>query len=83
MGDLQTQIHDKLTQALRPNYLEVINESYKHAGHAGAGEETHFRLVISSPLFHGKSRVECHRLIYGVLAEEMRDKIHALAIDIS
>jgi len=75
-------IEQKLNAALKPERLEVIDESHKHAGHAGArpGGESHFRVEITSAAFTGKSRVERQRMVYDALAEEMASDIHALAL---
>lgn len=75
-------IERKLTEALSPVRLDVIDESHLHAGHAGARPEgeSHFRVEITSTAFEGKSRVERQRLVYGALAEEMAGPIHALAL---
>ena len=75
-------IEQKLTETLSPSSLEVIDESHKHAGHAGSRPEgeTHFRVESIAPVFEGKSRVERQRLVYGVLSEEMAGPIHALAL---
>jgi len=71
-----------LTGALRPIRLDIIDESDRHAGHAGArpGGETHFRINIVSPAFVGKSRVERHRMVNDLLAAEFASGLHALAI---
>ena len=71
-----------LTEALRPTRLDVVDESDRHAGHAGArpGGETHYRLNIVSPDFVGKSRVERHRMVNALLAAEFAGGLHALAI---
>ena len=58
----------------------IADESHLHAGHAGAGEGSHFRLVVVSPKFSGLTMVKQHRLVYEVLAEEMQSGIHALAL---
>ena len=75
-------IEEKLTEALQPIQLEVIDESHLHAGHGGARPEgeTHFRVVIVSALFDGESRVARHRMVTKVLAAEMNNPIHALAL---
>jgi BolA family transcriptional regulator, general stress-responsive regulator len=81
-GDLIT---NKLTKAFSPQCLDVIDESHQHAGHAGhrPGGETHFRVTIVSEAFRGKSRVERHRMINAILAAELADGVHALAIHAS
>ena len=75
-------IRAKLTAALTPERLEIVDESDQHAGHVGAreGGESHFRLLIVAGAFAGKSRVERQRMIYGLLAEEMSGPVHALVL---
>ncbi len=73
-----------LTQGLRPQALEVIDESHQHAGHMGsrAGGETHFRVRITADAFAGRSRVDRHRAVNALLADELQpDGVHALAIE--
>jgi len=88
---IQLKIEAKLTRALSPERLEVINESHLHAGHHhlesghqatfdGSGE-THFRVRIVAPSFAGMSRVERHRAVNGLLADELKAGLHALAIE--
>ncbi len=76
------RISEKLTAALNPMRLEVVDESHRHAGHQGArpGGETHFRVEIVAAAFHGKSRLERQRLVYAALKEEMSHQIHALSL---
>jgi BolA protein len=79
-----TQMAQCLRQHLQPSTLEVLDESYQHAGHVGAngsGFGTHFRVRIASPLFAGKPRVARHRLVYDALQEFMAAGVHALAIE--
>ena len=73
-----------LMQELHPSHLEVIDESHKHAGHAGARPEgeTHFRIVITSDALKVMSRVQAHQAIYKSLAAELQQGLHALAIEI-
>jgi BolA protein len=79
---VQDQIREKLTRAFSPEALEVVNDSHRHAGHAGSPGtgESHFSVKVVSAAFDGKSRVERHRMVNAVLAEELAGKIHALAI---
>jgi BolA protein len=72
----------KLTAGLDPLSLSVIDESHQHAGHGGwrEGGETHFRIEVVSAAFIGKSRVERHRIVNGLLADELADRVHALAM---
>ncbi len=75
-------IAEKLTAALAPVHLRVIDESHQHEGHAGSrpGGETHYRVYIVSEAFRGKSRIDRHRMINQALARELASGIHALAI---
>lgn len=68
--------------SLAPETLELVDESDRHAGHSGArpGGNTHWRLLIVSPAFAGRSTVARHRMIYDALGGLMKDPIHALAI---
>lgn len=77
------RIRETLTGALSPERIEVIDESGKHAGHAGAvpGKTTHVRVKIASDAFKGKSRIERHRMVNDLLATEIADGLHALAIE--
>ncbi len=80
---VKQRIEEKLTRAFQPDSLVVIDESHLHAGHAGAreGGESHFRVNVVSKSFAGKSRVERHRLVNKVLAEELAGPVHALALN--
>jgi BolA protein len=75
-------IRAKLEAAFAPQKLEIVDDSGRHAGHGGAreGGESHFSVSIVSPVFAGLSRVERQRRVYAVLAEEMKQQIHALAL---
>ena len=75
-------ITKKLTEAFTPQSLKVEDESHKHAGHAGhrPGGQTHFRVYIVSGAFKGKTRIERHRMINGILSDELAGSVHALAI---
>lgn len=68
--------------ALDPVELELVDESGRHVGHAGAapGGNTHWRVSIVSPRFAGRSTVARHRMVYEALGELMQHPIHALAI---
>lgn len=79
MADIITT---KLIAAFAPDSLHVEDESHLHEGHSGhrPGGESHFRLYIVSEAFRGKSRLECHRMINAALANELKARVHALAI---
>ena len=85
LGPLGTNIKDKLARAFQPQMLDVIDESHLHAGHAGSHPdgESHFRVKIVSEAFAGKNRVDTHRMINAALAEELKSRLHALAIQAS
>ena len=70
----------KLDKRFAPERLDVLDESHRHKGHAGArpGGETHFLVNITSAEFDGLTRIERHRLINDCLAEELAGPIHAL-----
>jgi BolA family transcriptional regulator, general stress-responsive regulator len=79
---LHSRMREKLMTTLNPTRLDLVNESHLHAGHAsspGTGE-SHFRLLIVSADFAGKSRIERHRVVNDLLRDELRDGVHALAI---
>lgn len=75
-------IEQKLTEALAPQRLRVVDDSEKHKGHAGyrEGGETHFRVEIVSAAFAGQNRVARQRRVYEILSEELADRVHALQL---
>lgn len=79
---VKDKIAEKLTAALAPEDLRVVDESHLHEGHAGHRPEgeTHFRVYIVAAAFAGRSRVERHRLVNAALAEELAERVHALAV---
>jgi BolA protein len=82
---LVSAIEQQLKTRLNPTWLEVIDESADHAGHAGANAQgfgSHFRIRIASPEFAGKSRVARHRLVYDAMQNFIDQGLHALAIEI-
>jgi BolA protein len=79
---LESRLKEKLMVAFEPTRLDVINESELHAGHRsspGTGE-SHFRVLIVSSAFAGKSRVERHRMVTDLLNAELAGGLHALAL---
>ena len=79
---VERDIRNKLTETFAPTVLEVVNDSHRHAGHAGSpgSGESHFTIKVVSAAFAGKSRLERHRMVNQALAAELAGKIHALAI---
>lgn len=79
---IESRMREKLMISLRPTRLDVVNESHLHAGHRsspGTGQ-SHFRVLIVSEAFSGKSRVERHRMVNDLLSDELKNGVHALAI---
>lgn len=67
--------------SLEPSQMNIVDESAKHAGHAGARSGAgHYVLTIHSPLFEGKNTLSRHRMIYSALDDMMQSEIHALTI---
>lgn len=75
-------IRDRLTAVLTPARLDLVDESARHAGHAGARPEgeSHFRVTIVSDAFRDRSRIDRQRMVFAALGDLMRHDIHALAI---
>lgn len=85
LGLVGKTLETKLFEAFMPVSLQVIDESSQHKGHAGARPdgESHFRVKIVAAAFQGKTRVEQHRMVNAVLAVELKERVHALAIEAS
>lgn len=93
-GPYARRMVEKLTAAFAPSLLEIKDDSHKHAGHADriaalgpsghapvdGGGETHFRVTLVSAAFVGQSRVQRQRMVYDVLRDELRERVHALAL---
>lgn len=81
--DRVTLIRERLQQAFAPTYLDVIDDSAKHQGHAGSqGGAGHYSIVIAADHFKDKNRVAAHQEIYRLFAELIPGEIHALSIKI-
>jgi BolA protein len=81
--DARSRIHERLAKALAPCvFLDVVDQSAAHAGHAGARESGggHFNVLIVSTRFEGMGALARQRLVYAALADEMRELIHALSM---
>jgi BolA protein len=85
MGPIEERIVKKIEEAFSPERLAVINESHLHAGHQGGSVdgsgETHFRVRVISETFAGLGRVDRHRALNELLAAEIADGVHALALE--
>ncbi|MCB2108765.1 MAG: BolA family transcriptional regulator [Rhodobacteraceae bacterium] len=84
MGAYRDRIIQKIVAALQPEALDLFDDSARHAGHAGAhadgGGETHFKLSVEAKAFAGKSRLERQRMVYAILADELKERVHALEL---
>ncbi len=85
MGVIAAAIKEKLEIAFNPTQLDIIDESHKHAGHAGmAGREaaeSHFQVVIVSGEFKDMNRLARHRAVMDALGDLMKEKVHALRLE--
>lgn len=75
---MKENIIDRLNESLQNDLIDVTNESHLH--NTPPGSESHFKVVIVSAAFEGKMPVKRHQMIYGLLADELREQIHALAL---
>ena len=82
MGLIAERLREKLTAGLAPIRLEIVDDSARHAGHAGArtGGESHFTVTVESARFEGLARLARQRLVHGLLAEELAGPVHALSV---
>ena len=82
IGSLAQDIAARLTSALTPSHLDVINDSHLHAGHSGddGTGESHWTVVVESAAFAGLNRVARQRLVNRALADLLAGRIHALAL---
>jgi len=81
-GPVAAEMRRRLEAALRPTSLSLTDDSEKHRGHGGynpAGE-SHFSLLIESPAFAGKSRLERQRMVHAALGDLLHHRVHALSI---
>jgi len=78
MNDVKDRIVSKLEIDFEPLFLEVQNESHMHS--VAPGSESHFKVTLVSSQFQGKRQVQRHQAIYGCLAQELQQGVHALAL---
>jgi BolA family transcriptional regulator, general stress-responsive regulator len=80
---VKDEIEDRLTAAFAPSVLDVVNESYKHAGHSGddGTGESHFHITIRAEAFRELSRLARHRAVQAALGD-LNQRVHAIALDI-
>jgi len=77
-ASIRSLIEDKLAQGMAPLHLEVLNESDRH--NVPPGSESHFKVVVVSPEFEGKTLIARHRMVYRLLGDELQGGVHALAL---
>ncbi len=80
MTDMREQLRSALERELAPLALEIVDDSARHAGHAGAREGGHFTVALVSQAFSGRAQLERHRLVYAAIAPLMGRGVHALSI---
>lgn len=82
MGAVAEAMRKKLIDALSPVRLEIVDDSDRHRGHAGArrGGQSHFNITLECASFAGLSRIQRQRLVHGLLAEELAGPVHALSL---
>lgn len=80
---VQDEIEDRLTAAFHPSVLKVVNESHKHAGHAGddGSGASHFHITIRAEAFGPMSRVARHRAVQAALGD-LNQRVHAIGLDV-
>ncbi len=76
---MQQAIERKIRAALSPAHLDVINESHMHS--VPPGSESHFKLVVVADAFEGRSLVQRHQAVNGILSDELKGGIHALSME--
>ncbi len=79
--DRIARIRSRIQSALAPESVEVVDESHLHAGHAGARDgRGHYQVVVVSPVFEGKTRLQRHRMVFEAVGDLMATDIHALGV---
>jgi BolA protein len=75
---VQQTIENKIRAALAPEFLEVVDESHMHS--VPPGSESHFKVVVVSPVFESKTRIQRHQALNALLADELAGPVHALSL---
>ena len=86
MSQRYTRIKEKLTMQLRPEVLDIRDDSILHKNHGNISKddtETHFYIKIKSGVFNGKNKLVMHKMVYSILKEEFSDGLHAVELDLS
>jgi BolA protein len=75
------RLTERLKSGLEPERLEIVDDSHRHAGHAGAADgRGHFTVLVVSKRFAGLNTLKRHRLVYDIVGDMMTSDIHALSI---
>jgi BolA family transcriptional regulator, general stress-responsive regulator len=80
-AEVMARMRSAFEAAFRPQSLEIVDDSARHAGHAGAREGGHYKVTMVAEAFRGRRPLERHRLVYAAVAPLMAGGIHALNID--
>jgi BolA protein len=82
MGKVAEAMREVLSARLNPTHLDIVDESDRHSGHAGAreGGESHFVVTIESAAFVGLKALARQRLVYGLLEDQLKGPVHALSL---
>ena len=82
--NMEEKIKKAIIDGISPEKIQIINESYKHAGHAGddGSEQTHFKLVVVSSKFESLNRVERQRLVNSCISNLYDEGLHALSMQL-
>lgn len=80
----ENEMKSKLEAAFSPEFLEIRNDSSKHAGHAGddGSGESHFHITIKASSLAGQSRVARHRAVHSALGKDILNRVHALGLSV-
>jgi BolA protein len=75
------RLEARIRSALAAQALEIVDESHRHAGHAGTADgRGHFSVLVVSDSFRGLPTVRRHRLVYQAVGDMMTTDVHALSI---
>jgi BolA family transcriptional regulator, general stress-responsive regulator len=80
-ADRVSRIRAAIEKELTPTRLEIVDDSARHAGHAGAREGGHFQVRLTSAAFRGKTSIQRHRLVFAAVSGLLKTDIHALNIE--
>ncbi|MDX2142143.1 MAG: BolA family protein [Rhodospirillaceae bacterium] len=84
MGVYRDRLEAKIKTALNPTVLQIVDDSAWHAGHTGDNPdgkgETHFKVTVEAAAFTGQGRVARQRLVYGLIAAELKERVHAIEL---